>query len=113
MSNWRNFVSNRCRLSRQDRRRRLFNGAGDEKRIAEVGLPIPPLWIGALFVLNHAIFYLAGRYVVAAGLDAADGYPLDELKEHHGALLYAVTGVAAWLRARSLARAEALLPRRA
>jgi hypothetical protein len=64
------------------------------------GLPIPPLWIGGLFLLNHLIFHLAARHLVTLHLDSTSLFPLDELKEQNDAFAYAVAGFAAWYRER-------------
>jgi hypothetical protein len=65
-----------------------------------VGLPIAPLWIGALFLLNRTLFYGASLHVFRLGAEAVKALPLDELKEQNDAFVYAVAGVAACVQAR-------------
>jgi hypothetical protein len=78
-----------------------------------LGLPVAPLWIGELFVLNQGLFFLACRYLDGIGLFSREAFPLDELKEHNAALVYAAVGFAAWWRERAGARVQAPLPSRA
>lgn len=86
---------------------------GVRRLLLAVGMPVVPLWIGALFVLNHAVFFIANRHLDAIGPFTTDAFPLDELKEHNYALVYAAVGFAAWMRARVRASSEALVPHRA
>lgn len=72
--------------------------AGASQVIRGVGIPIAPLWIGGLFVLNHGLFFVGDRYLNAIGLVSSDAYPLDELKEQNAALIYAIAGLAACVR---------------
>lgn len=81
--------------------------------IRAVGIPIAPWWIGALFVLNHGLFFIANHYLNTIGSFSSEAFPLDELKEHNGAWIYAVVGLAAWLRERASASAAVPLPHRA
>lgn len=71
-----------------------------------IGLPIPPFWVGALFILNQVSFLLAARHLNVVGPFTHEAFPLEELKEHNCALIYASAGCAAWLRARSHVRSE-------
>ncbi len=81
--------------------------------IRTIGLPVPPFWIGAVFILNHTFFYLAARHLHAVGPYSHEAFPLEELKEHNCALIYASAGLAAWLRVRSHLRSEILVEKRA
>jgi hypothetical protein len=73
--------------------------------LRHLGVPIPPLWLGGLFVLNHGVFFLACQYLDAIGPFTNEAFPLDELKEQNAALVYAVVGIAAWWRERAVAAA--------
>lgn len=74
--------------------------------LARLGLPIAPLWMGGLFVFNHVAFFVANRHLDAIGPFTSDAFPLDELKEHHDALVFAIAGCGAWWRARASALTE-------
>ena len=67
---------------------------------SRLGLPVPSLWFGALFLLNHAAFFLANQHLVALHQNTTTVFPLDELKEQNDALVYAVSGLVAWLHTR-------------
>lgn len=62
--------------------------------IAKIGLPVAPLSLGGLFLLNYAFFRLGIAYLPSNYLIDADT-GLDELKECNYALVYAVAGVLA------------------
>lgn len=83
------------------------------KCFRSLGLPVAPFWIGELFVLNHGLFFLAVRHLDVIGPFSNEAFPLDELKEHNAALVYAAVGFAAWLHERAGVSAAAPLPRHA
>jgi hypothetical protein len=80
--------------------------------ICALGLPVPPWWCGALFLLNHGAFFLANRHLESMAHFAYEAFPLDELKEHNAGLVYAIIGLGAWVHEKACAPAGASLPHR-
>lgn len=70
-----------------------------------VGLPIAPLWIGGLFLLNYIVF-LWTEYAFN-GFKADSPVELDELKEMNYGIIFAVAGITALTNTRSQPSEEA------
>lgn len=72
-----------------------------------VGLPVPPLWIGGLFILNQVAFIVGNHHLEVIGSISNEAFPLDELKECNSALVYAAAGLAAFIGERARVSAPA------